>query len=388
MAGCEKAGGQNAAKAMKMPPVPVIVGHATKKDVPIRIDVVGTAQPLSIVTLKPQVAGFILKKAWHFGDPIHKGQLLYVIDPRPFQVALDQAKARLLQDQAKLAQDQALEANAKLEAKKKQLMFKRQAATEFEAQQSQNSADAATATVQADHALVEADKAAIDQAKLDLGYTEVRSPIDGYSGPTITDAGNVVKANETELIKLFQIKPIYIECAVPQRYMDNIRGAMASHGVNLDVTVPDDPAVHESAKLQFVNTVDTDTGTIKLRGVTANDHQRLWPGQYINVSVVLGEHKGAVLVPSQALQTSQKGSFVWVVKGDGSVAIQLVELGDVIGEQTIVTHGLSGDETVVTEGQIRLTPTAHVQVVTREDAPGPPGTPGTSPAAAGKGAAR
>lgn len=367
--GCEKAdadGAPAAAKPTGPRAVPVQVAVAERRDVPLAINVIGAAKAFSIVTLKPQISGVILEKKFRVGDPVTEGQLMFVIDPRPFDAALHEAEAKLAQDLAKIDEDRALAVNARADAERMAGLHKQGAATSFETDKSAALAVSREAMVAADDAAVAADRAIIEQARLNLAYTQIHSPIDGYTGPTLTDAGNVVKANETELITVHKIEPIYIECSIPEKYLPAVRRAMAGEaGVTLEARIPGEQGVQDTARLQFINnTVDESTGMIKMRGVAANQHRALWPGQYLNVSVVYGRHANAVLVPSRAIQQSQKGDFVWVVGPDHKAEVHHVTLGDEVGDQTIIKTGVDGGATVVTIGQLRLTPGATVQIVT------------------------
>ncbi len=382
--GCDR--GAEAKAAPPKPPIPVVVGKTQKRDVPIRVEAVGAAKALVNVMLKPQVSGVIVGKKFFVG-PVEKGQVMYLIDARPFEAKLHEAEAKLGEDQAKLQQNEALAANARAEADRKKDLLKQGAANQFEYDRSETAAVALEAFARANRASIIADQAAIDDAKLDIEHCTIMSPIDGFTGPTLTDFGNVVKENETELIQLRQIVPSYIEVIVAQKYLDRVRAAMAKKDeenkgkaddekcyVSMEITVPDSPDQKPIiADLRFVNsTVNEDTGTVTLRGIYKNEDKRLWPGQYLNIAIILGTRTGAVLVPTTALQTSQIGTYVYVVGADNKVAMRTVKAAEAVGDQTVIESGLEPDLTVVTEGQLRLTPGAVVEVRNGDAAPASP----------------
>jgi multidrug efflux system membrane fusion protein len=373
LSGCVKPPEQ--AAAAPKPPVPVLAGMSVKRDVPIRVEAVGAAKALVIVMLKPEISGIIREKLFMVG-PVKKGQLMYKLDARQYEATLKQAEARLAENQAKLAQNEALAANARSEADSKMTLYKKGAGTQYEADQAGRVGLATEALVRSTRAAIIADDAAISQAKLDIERCSIYSPIDGYTGPTLTDNGNVVKANETELIQLRQIVPTYLEVTVAQKYLTQVRTAMAKAEaetpggrVPLEITVPDSPGSPPIAgELAFVNSsVNEDSGTITLRGISPNKDKRLWPGQYINIAIILGTRPGAVLVPSTAVQSSQKGTFIYVVKPDKSVEMRMVKASDAIGDQTVIESGLEPGLTVVTEGQLRLVPGATVTIKNEQD---------------------
>ncbi len=340
------------AKALPARPaaaVPVVVAPCVQRDVPIRVEAIGMVRAYNVVTLKPQVAGIIVEKHFTDGQPVASGDRLYRIDSRPFVALLDQAEAIL-------ARDKALAANARLDAQRKKDLQSRQASSPFEVDEAESIARAAEATVAAD-------EAAVRDARLQVEYCEIRSPIDGYVGATLADAGNVVKANETELVVLRQVSPIYVELAVPQRYLPEVRRLMAGERLPVSAKIPGTDGDPLSGALAFVdNSVDERTGTITLRGIFGNEDGRLWPGQYVEAAVTLGTRREALIVPAQAVQAGQQGTYVYVVNPDNTVALVPVTAGDSAGGETVVSGALAPGQPVVIEGHLRLRPGASVQV--------------------------
>ncbi len=334
-------------------PVPVVVAPCAQRDVPIRVAAIGMVRAYNVVTLKPQVAGIIVERLFTDGQPVARGDRLYRIDSRPFVASLEQAEAIL-------ARDKALAANARLDAQRKKDLQSRQASSPFEVDEAESIARAAEATVAAD-------EAAVRDARLQVEYCEIRSPIDGYVGATLADAGNVVKANETELVVLRQVSPIYVELAVPQRYLPEVRRLMAGERLQVSARIPGADGDPVAGALAFVdNTVDEKTGTITLRGIFGNEDGRLWPGQYVEAAVTLGTRRGALIVPAQAVQAGQQGTYVYALNPDNTVALVPVTTGDSAGGETVVSGALAPGQPVVIEGHLRLRPGAAVQVTTSD----------------------
>ncbi|MCI0581538.1 MAG: efflux RND transporter periplasmic adaptor subunit, partial [Chloroflexi bacterium] len=326
-----------------------------QRDVPIRVAAIGMVRAYNVVTLKPQVAGIIVERLFTDGQPVARGDRLYRIDSRPFVASLEQAEAIL-------ARDKALAANARLDAQRKKDLQSRQASSPFEVDEAESIARAAEATVAAD-------EAAVRDARLQVEYCEIRSPIDGYVGATLADAGNVVKANETELVVLRQVSPIYVELAVPQRYLPEVRRLMAGERLPVSARIPGADGDPVAGALAFVdNTVDEKTGTITLRGIFGNEDGRLWPGQYVEAAVTLGTRREALIVPARAVQAGQQGTYVYALNPDNTVALVPVTTGDSAGGQTVVSGDLAPGQPVVIEGHLRLRPGATVQVTKSDEA--------------------
>jgi membrane fusion protein, multidrug efflux system len=337
-----------AMKAMMMMPVPVTLGQSSTKTVPVLIQVIGNGEAYNTVNVKAQVDGLLQQANFRQGDDVQQGQVLFVIDSRPFQATLDQAEANLARDQANLknAQDQ-YERNAEL--------FKQGII-------SKDQDETFRTAVAADEATVKADQAAIENAKIQLSYCTIRSPISGRTGSLSIQVGNLVKNNDAALLTINQISPLYVDFSVPEQYLSEIKRRAAQGAMKVEAVVPDDPAHPEWGQLSFINNmVDTTTGTVLMKGTFPNPNKRLWPGQFVNVTLTLDSLRDAVVVPSQAVQTGQQGKYVFVVKQDKSVEIRPVAAGVTYGGDTVIEKGMAAGETVVTDGQLRLFPGAHVQ---------------------------
>jgi membrane fusion protein, multidrug efflux system len=339
-----------ALKPPEMPPVPVMVAKAVQKTVPLQLHEIGTVQPYSTVSVKSRVEGELTEVHFREGDEVKKGQLLFTIDPRPFEAALLEAKANLDKDQAQAQK-------ARTDEQRYAYMLRRGVG-------SREQYDQARATAQSLKATVEADKAAVETAKLNLQYTEIRSPIDGWTGNLIIHAGNLIKADsDTAMVVINQIEPIYVQFALPEGRLAEVRKYMGASQLEVHATIPGQPGPGEHGVLNFIdNSVDNTTGTILLKGLFANSDKRLWPGEFANVTLTLTEHPNAILVPSQAIQRGQKGSYVFVVNHNLSVEVRPVVAGDSLDNETVIKSGLKDGETVVTDGQLRLSPGARVKI--------------------------
>ena len=329
--------------------VPVTVAKAEQKNVPLQIRAIGTVQPFSTVAVRALVGGE-LKRVWfREGDNVRKGQMLFTIDPRPHQAALQQS-------QANLARDEANQRNAESEAARYAGLVKKDYVTKEEYERMTSGAEAAKATVAAD-------KAAVENARLQLEYCNIAAPIDGRTGSLMVHAGNIVHANDTNpLVTINQVTPTYVQFAIPESQLDDVR---ASGGVGVPVAAAPQSggAAIAIGKLSFIdNAVDATTGTITLKGLFANENRALWPGQFVTVAMTLEERPNAVVVPSQAVQTGQRGQYVYVVKQDSSVEMRPVKVAESVNQQAIIASGVAPGETVVTDGQLRLTPKSHVDV--------------------------
>ena len=344
----------SAAKAGKagdgrQPPVPVTVARVTQQPIPVRIQAVGSAEPYASVAVKARVDGQIVEVRFREGQEVKAGSVLFNIDARPFETALKQAEANHQRDLSQQAQAQRQETRY-LELFEKNFVSKEAYA------QYKTAAETAGAAVLAS-------KAAIDTARLQLEYTTIRAPIDGYTGRIQIQKGNLVKANDaTPLVVLNQVHPINVSFAVPEQALPAVRKHLAAGPLEVEVTPPDagGPAV---GKLVFIdNTVDTATGTIKLKAVFENKQDVLWPGQFVTVSLKLYEEKNALTVPSRAVQTGPNGQYVFVIKDDMSVEIRPVTVQRTAEDLAVIATGLVRGERVVTQGQLRLTPGAKVVV--------------------------
>ena len=356
--------------------VPVITAKVGQKDVPIDVAVVGNVEAYTTISVKAQVGGEITKVFFKEGDLVKKGDPLFTIDPRPLEAALAQVKANLAKDQALLAQAQAnlardiaQEKYARTESGRYNKLAAEGIVSKDQGEQFTSNADALAQSVMADRAAIEsaraqavADQANIANAEVQLGYTSIKSPIDGRTGNLTIKQGNVVPPNTTELVTINQIEPIYATFAVPESKLNDVKKYMAGGKVQVLAKLQD-AAGSESGSLTFIdNNVDMTTGTIKLKGTFDNRDRKLWPGQFVNVILRLAMQPNAIVVPNQAVQTGQDGAFVYVVKEDRSVEARPVVAGVRVDQDLVIDKGLEVGETIVVEGQLRLAPGIKVQM--------------------------
>jgi membrane fusion protein, multidrug efflux system len=331
-------------------PVPVTVGTAVTRDIPVRIRAIGTAEPYTSVQVKSLIDGQITTSHFKEGQFVKKGDMLFTIDPRPYQAQLAAAEAALAKDTVtmKYAQRAASRSGA---------LVKEKSVSAEQDEQVQSLAEAAAATIKVD-------EAAVESAKLKLDYASITSPIDGRTGNVTVNAGNVVKANgDTPLVTILQIQPIYVAFSVPERYIHDIREHFDKAPLNTEANLRGDELHPVVGKLTFVNNeVDKTAGTVLLKSTFDNQDKHLWPGQFVDVKLDLTTISNALLVPSQAVLASQQGQSVYVVKPDSTVELRQVMTGDVFEGQTIIQSGIKAGEKVVTDGQLRLVPGARVQV--------------------------
>lgn len=342
---------REARKAAKGPPaVPVTVAVVAQETVPVRLQAIGNVEAYLTVAVKARVDGQIVAVNFREGQEVKKGEVLFRIDPRPYEAALRQAEANALRDRA--ARDQA----RSQERRYQELLAKNFVSKEAYAQIRTN-AETAEATAKAS-------QAALENARLNLEYCTIRSPLDGYVGKVLLQAGNLVKANDVNpLVVINQVKPIYVNFAVPEQYLPEIRKYSAQTSLRVDV-VPTDPAAPRAAgRLAFIdNAVDPSTGTIRLRAQFDNSDAVLWPGQFVNVSLRLYEQPDAIVIPSQAVQNGPDGQYVYVINDDLVAEIRRIKVQRTDAERTIVAAGLAKGERVVTRGQLRLGPKTRVQI--------------------------
>jgi multidrug efflux system membrane fusion protein len=348
-------GGCTTKTAQTAPPVmaaPVRVAKATQRSVPINLSAIGTGDAYSTVSIKSQVNAELEQVHFQQGDFVAKGELLFTLDARPFQAAVSQSEAALAKDKAQLDLD-------RVQEERYQKLFDAGVAPKEQYDQMNSSATAQEAAVRADEASLEA-------AKLQLQYCYIYSPVEGRTGALGVTAGNLVKQNDNPvLVVIDQVTPLYIDFAVPEQYLGEIRKFMAQGRLQVRATPYGDTNA-ETGYLTFVdNSVDSTTGTIKLKGTFDNPDHRLWPGQFSAVSLRLSEQENATVVPSSAVQTGQTGDFVFVVKSDSTVEQRTVQSVRNIGTDTVVASGVAPGETVVIDGQLRLIPGIRVEVTNR-----------------------
>lgn len=348
-----------AAAASAVPPgIPVTVGTAEKKDMPVYVRGIGTVQAYKMVTIKSRVDGQIMKVAFEEGQEVKAGDPLFQIDPRPFQATLDQAMANKQRDEAQL-----VGATADLER------FGKLIGSGFQTRQSY---DQQSATVDSLKGSIAADQAAVETAKLNLSYADIRAPIDGRTGSRQVDPGNLVQAGQnTSLVTITQTRPIFVNFTVPQDQTDRIRTNQASGPLAVVAYGSDDRTKLGQGQVTLIeNQIDATTGTLRLKGTFANADERLWPGEFVNVRLVLSTRKDAVTVPQRTVMQGASDSFVYVVNADNTVERRTVEIATMQDGVAVIGKGLAAGDRVVVDGQYRLTNGARIRIDTpRPDQP-------------------
>jgi len=344
------AGGQAGGRSRGGEAVPVMVAIAVQKAVPIQIRAVGNVEPYTTVSVKSQVTGVLNQAHFKEGQDVKKGQLLFTIDPRPFDAALKQAEANLARDTAQVK-------NLREQLRRYAELVEKQYVSREQYDQIKANADAA-------ESVVDADKAAVDNAKVQLSYCYIYSPVNGRVGSLLINAGNLIRLNDgAPLVVINQINPINVTFAVPEQHLADLKRHMTSGKLKADARFQSDEGRPEQGILAFVdNAVDRSTGTIKLKAEFANQERRLWPGQFVNVALTLTTQGDAVVIPSEAVQVGQEGQHVFVVKEDKRVEVRPVTLGSTAAGEAIIAKGLAVGEQVVREGQFLLGPGSRVEV--------------------------
>jgi multidrug efflux system membrane fusion protein len=330
--------------------IPVLVATAARKSMAIQLRAVGNVEAFSTVSVKSQVTGVLTQAHFKEGQNVKKGQLLFTVDPRPFEAVLKQADANLARDVAQLQ-------NAREQARRYAELFKKQYVSQEQYEQIRTNADAL-------EAVVEADKAAVENAKVQLSYCYIYSPIDGQVGSLLVNEGNLVRVNDaTPLVVINQVTPINVTFSVPEQNLADIRRHMATGSLKVEARYQSDEGRSEQGILAFVdNAVDRTTGTIKLKAEFKNAERRLWPGQFINVALTLSTQSDAVVVPSEAVQVGPEGQHVFVVKPDNSVEMRPVVVARTDQGETVIAQGLQPGEQIVREGQFLLSPGTRVEI--------------------------
>jgi len=338
-------------KGPKGPPaVPVTVARVEQQTLPVRLRAIGNVEAFATVAVKARVDGQIVAVNFREGEAVSKGDVLFRIDARPYEAALRQAEANRMRDVA--ARDQ-----ARSQAKRYQeLLDKNFISKEAYAQIRTNAQTA--------EAIARASQAALENARLNIEYCVIRSPLDGYVGRTLLQAGNLVKANDfNPLLVINQVKPIYVNFAVPEQDLSEVRKYMAQGPLAVEVLPVEAQQAHPRGKLIFVdNAVDPSTGTIRMRAQFDNGEAALWPGQFVNILLSLYEQVDALIVPVQAVQTGPDGQYVYVIGDDMVAEVRRIKVQRTDGDRAIVERGLVRDERVVTRGQLRLGPKVKVQI--------------------------
>jgi multidrug efflux system membrane fusion protein len=363
----------------QMPAVPVTTAVATQRDLPIQLRAIGNVESYSSIPVKAQASGELMSIHFTEGQDVKKGQLLFEIDRRPYDQALRQAEANLNRDiaqekqaEANLARDQAQAQNARAQAARYAKLAEDKVVSREQNDQMKTAATAADESARADQAAIEsaraanqADKAAVETARLNLEYCDIRSPIDGRTGSLQVKVGTLIKAQaDTGMVTINQISPTLVTFSVPEDQLAAIRKSVAQGPLPVEAEVPNDSSGPARGQVSFIdNSVDSATGAIKLKAEFPNQERKLWPGQFVNVVVTVGNDVKATVVPSEAIQTGQQGQYAFIVKADHTVENRVVTVGRTLGPETEVTKGIAPGETVVTDGQLRLIPGFKVEVV-------------------------
>lgn len=370
--------GTSVQSAPRGPAAPLVTtAPVVEKTLPVDLRAVGNVEAYSTIHVKAQIGGELTEVYIREGDTVRKGDPLFLIDPRPYDEAIRQAEANLTRDRALLRQaeaalqrDLAQERFAREQAERYQKLFAEGVIAKQVADQMATEADVRAEAVRVDQAAVEtaraairASEAALANARLQRSYCLIRSPVDGRAGALAVKLGNLVKANDVDLVTIHQVKPVYVAFSVPESLLPQVRRQMGAAPLEVLAAAPGRTASQERGKLTFVdNQVDRATGTIRLKATFANDAARLWPGQFVEVTLRLGRREGALVVPARAVQTGQAGEFVYVVHPDHTVEMRRVRTGLRAGQELVVEEGLRSGEVVVTEGQLKLAPKMKVRV--------------------------
>src|SRR5712671_2165562 len=333
------------------PPVPVMAALVEQRDVPLQVHAIGAVEAYSTVSVKTQITGELTGVFFKEGDDVQKGQLIFTLDKRPLEADVRRAEGALARDEAQAK-------NALSEQRRYESLVKAGVVSTQEYDRVESNAAAMEAAVRAD-------KGALENAKVQLVYSSIYSPINGRTGNLLVHQGNMIKANDVPaLVNINQVEPIYVTFTVPQQYLADVKQYSRSGSLPVQAVIPGDSRGTIAGKLSFIdNTVDPSTGTIKLKGVFANSDRRLWPGQFVDAYLTLKTQSNALVIPSQAIQNGQQGTFVYVIKGDDTVEARTITTSETQqAGQVIVQKGLAVGERIVTDGQLRLVPGAKVQI--------------------------
>ncbi|MFY9562577.1 MAG: efflux RND transporter periplasmic adaptor subunit [Terriglobales bacterium] len=333
------------------PPVPVLAATVEQKDVPIQVHGIGTVEAYSTVSVKTQITGELTGVYFKEGDDVQKGQLIFTLDKRPLEADVRRAEGALARDEAQAA-------NALTEQRRYEALIKAGVVSTQEY-------DRVASNAAALQAAVRADKGALENARVQRVYASIYSPINGRTGNLIVHQGNMIKANDNPpLVNINQMEPIYVTFTVPQQYLAEVKQHSRRGSLPVQAVIPNDPGGALTGKLSFIdNMVDPGTGTLKLKGVFSNGDRRLWPGQFVDAYLTLKTQSNALVIPSQAIQNGQQGTFVYVIKEDSTVEARPITTSDTQqAGQVIVQKGLAAGERIVIDGQLRLVPGAKVQI--------------------------
>jgi membrane fusion protein, multidrug efflux system len=350
--GCSGAGADAPGANPSQPAVPVTVDRVVEKEMPLEVSVVGAVEAFSTVSVRAQVTGELKAVNFRQGDDVVAGQVLFTLDRRPLEAALHQAEANLVRDTAQAA-------NAKVIAQRMEDLVERGVGT-------REQRDTARTTAAALDAVVGANTAAVENARVQLQYATILAPISGRTGALMVNAGNLVRANDqTPLVVINQVSPIYVSFGIPETLLPDLRRYMAERTLEVQATPPNETVAPALGGITFVdNAVDQTTGTIRIKATFPNENRRLWPGQFVNVSVRLATDARAIVVPSVAVQAGPEGQYVYVVKSDQTVEMRPVTVARTAARETVLKSGVKPGETVVTDGQLRLVPGSRISIKT------------------------
>jgi len=331
-----------------VPPVPVVVAAAVQKTIPIQVNAIGSVEAFQAISVRSQITGLITKVHFKEGQDVKKGDLLLDLDCRTNVAALRQAEATLLKDKAQAEK-------AKEDLRRYTILVEK----DFVAKEQYDQVRANLASLEA---TVKADEANVQNNRVQVQYCSIYSPINGRTGRLEVDEGNMLKANDVEVVTINQIQPINVAFAIPEKDLPRVKKYFAEKKLEVDAFIPGEDRP-ETGELSFVdNAINTSTGTITLKGTFANQGKRLLPGQFVNVILTLASEPNAILIPSQGVEQGQAGQYVFVVKPDSTVEIRPVTIGTEIKGETVILKGLKAGERVVTDGQMRLLPGGKVVI--------------------------
>lgn len=347
--GCRMKKDGEAVRHMQGKGIPVTVASVVQKVVPIQLRTIGTVEPYATVGIKSQITAELMQVHFQEGQHVKRGDSLFTLDKKPCEATIKQVKANLARETIQMQQIQK-------ELQRKRDLFDRRIISFDEY-------DKLSSSAQSLEAAVRADTAALEYAELQLSYCTISSPLDGRTGSLLIHPGNLLKANDAILVHINQIKPIYVTFSIPEQELASFQKYSAEKKPEVLAFIPPDTERPETGVYSFMeNTVDRNTGTIRIKATFENKEERLWPGQFVNVVLILSYQRDAIVVPSQAIQTGQIGSYVFVVKSDLTVdAIPVVAVRDIEGE-TVIGKELQPETVVVTDGQLRLTKGSKVEI--------------------------
>ncbi|MGD0275218.1 MAG: efflux RND transporter periplasmic adaptor subunit [Syntrophales bacterium] len=335
-------------RPVAVPSVPVTEAEAIKKTVPIQIEAIGSVEAYQSISIRSQINALLTRVYFKDGQDVRKGDLLLKLDCRPYDAALKQSIANLDKDTAQLK-------NALEELHRYRYLVEKEYVPKEQYDQIQTNWAAQEATVNADRAFVE-------NNRVQVQFCSIYSPVNGRMGSLKVNQGNLIKANDVELAVINQIQPINVTFAVPEKELPSIKKYMAQGKLYVNATIPGD-SHPEKGILTFVdNAINKDTGTISLKATFANSEKRLWPGQFVNVTLMLTNEPDAIVIPSQAVEKGQVGQFVFVIRRDSTVEVRQITSGQTLQGETVVLEGVREGERVVTDGQMQLTPGARISI--------------------------